>query len=724
MEEEPLSKEPPSKNKSLGFWNGQPIYMKLVNINISSRPHGETGTNENRTTYTTLFNKDKPAFPLFNAFTSESAFLHIIHMDPRGNPELFYENPSGGPGLNSIIMFFTTNLSGDGKIMELYDLFKNYRVPREFWQPQATSAAPTAAVGTGKAIGFLKTMVLSKFRNRKRQGTGAILWLGTVEPKLAVEYRQNNFTLLNPTTPTGLVSSPHLLSPLGIKFPSSGISFIYPLDPGIPEQLPTVPIITIKSLVLQHKLKSYVEPHYPEFIVSISQTMCHHIYENLVMNGHGESALVFANTKSTVQPDIDAIWTGNNYKVDVDNVSVSMRIHDSRLPIKSPLYGRLRNHIVGHTHPSILYVRDGELDGSGNVFIPVNLHQDISPPSSGDYIAILFQKNPFHLVWSPECVYSIRLHPKLLERELTLTPAELFALNRKNIIANIDILAEINHTSPLYWPAEFKKIMDRVFTGLMLPVDESGNLIGLGNLPSDAYRKMKMAKILTVRNVINNLFNVDGVQLIEFNIHLYNDSDMVRSINPLPSFKSDKPYKILMSEQLLVKETGLVETYTREEQEANSKKYKQAATASEGGPGPVGQGGPGPVGQGGPGPGPTVAPESKHSKKTVIQMKDELKEKYGYTDAMITDKFTEKKNIIAELEELDQTGRDKGSNIIYKLKAPVDKLLAYAKLHLVRLRPQDAPPGVFVGGMKVINKNTRKKRKAKGMAKAKKSRKH
>jgi hypothetical protein len=727
MEEEPLSKEPLSRNKLLGIWNGQPIYIKLVNINISSRPGAEAGTNENRTIYTALFNKDKTGFPLFNGFTNESVILNIIHMDPRMNPEILYENPSGGPGLNSIIMFFTTNISGDGKIIELYDLFKNYRVPREFWQ-LATSAAPNPAAGTGKAIGFLKTVVLNKFRNKKRQGTGAILWLGTVEPKLAVEYAQNNFTLLNPPrqTPTGIVSTPHSLSPLGINFPSSGISFIYPLDPDIPEHLPTMPIIRIKTLTLQQKLKSYVAPHYPEFIVSISQTNCHHIYENLVMNGSGESGLIFANTKTTVQPDIDAIWTGDNYKVDVDSVSVSMRTYNSRIPIKSPVYGRLQNHIVGHTHPAILYVRDGELDGSGNVFVPVNKHQDISPPSAGDYIAILFYKNPLHLIWSPECVYSIRLHPKLLENTLTLTPEELFALNRKNIIANVDRLATINTTSPLFWPAEFKTIMDRVFTGIMLPIDAGGNFVGIANLQNDAYRKMKMAKILTVRNVINNIFNIGGVQLIEFNIHLYDHSVMVRGINPLPSFKSDKPYKILMSDQLLIKETQLVETYTQGQQEANAKKYREAATASEGGPGPVGQGGPGPepgpVGQGGPGP--TVAAESKHSKKTIPQMKTELKEKYGYTNAMLTEKFVEKKNIIAELEELDQTGEDKGTNIIYTLKAPVDKLLEYAKLNLVRLRPQDAPPGVFVGGMKVIKKIMTKKRKAKRNAKAKKTRKN
>jgi hypothetical protein len=297
-------------------------------------------------------------------------------------------------------------------------------------------------------------------------------------------------------------------------------------------------------------------------------------------------------------------------------------------------------------------------------------------------------------------VYSIRLHPKLLERELTLTPEERYAVSRKNVRHIINGHTAFNNTGPINWNNSIKDGFNRLFPGLALPIDASGNFIEGITYHSDAYRKYKMAKVILLRGSINANFFINGVQLIELDFHLYDDLDIVRGITPLPKFKSNIPHDIVMSKFPLVKETTDLELTLSEIQVSKMLKSGQGTVGPEQGPEP------------------TVAPQSKHSSKTIKELKTILEEKYGFTKEKIRTDFVEKANIIAELEQQDPTERQTEANQVFTLKAPIDKLLAYAKQILVKLRRQDAPPGIFVGG----KKNTRKNRKVK--AKTKKTKKH
>jgi hypothetical protein len=478
--------------------------------------------------------------------------------------------------VDQVVCVFTLRQSET--IYELYDLQRNL-----FATPYK-----------GKISDLLKAY-LELLKSELPPAQEIILWLGTVEERLAVNYSKNGFTLCSDelqAASSGMSLPPptHTISPLGCQFPGrGGWSFTYPLY-GPPVRLSPSPLL--RRANLQVPVKGVQEGlsasgRMVDIHLECSPTITRSIYHDLIMEKNAESTLVFAETRPRFDKRIT--WHGTHFSADPQMDSATMLSHSllgygDILPMFTDSYGPdfTSRHVTGHTHPAILYVRDAVMVG-GAPQLHASRQQDISFPSLGDYKFTLGNRSPLHLVCAAECVYSLTAHHTVLagctERQAQILLSDHFSIEF-NRIASLTLL------SHAFWDVglkgEFASVLSQIIPaglGGGGPVNGGGGGGGGGGgttyalpaltaegyytalLPDSVdYRRFKMAKLIFIRNKLNQLLTIDGVCLSKVNLHFYRKTgDLMTGLVPPPICRTSTPHSLLVSAQSIVRKTGQVQ---------------------------------------------------------------------------------------------------------------------------------------------------------------------
>jgi len=531
----------PKKPQLVSFNVGE-VNLKCSAIDINNY--------ENRSQYNTSFQTsvDASGNRLFEGFGFLSPTCNFLY--------LFHTTAEVEPAVNDILFFCTVNKIKDSSVIELYDLFRNRRI----------------SALAGRAIHILRNFLETVLKKDRLRGTGSVVWLGTIEPKLMRKYMDYGFTLC--VNPDGRETR-CTVSPLGVPFPGQGgVSLLYGIDPLLRLERTYLTSLSVRSKDLETNL---LEGKYKaKFNVRIGASYIRHIYHELVMKGQTESIFVFANTKGRgLSSDISLGWDGREFSADLDTQYGTTYVGGNAVPAySSPLPSSvMKHHIIGHTHPALFYVRDKIEDESGNIVTSTD-DQDLSPPSYGDYIQSVISKNKLNLIWAPECLYSLKLHPDLLTRELT--PAEILLFNKNNLGELLKKTATVLIIGPRRWHPELRpRFRNKYPVPHTYGKDTKNHKKGQfqENTTPEAYIKLKMNKVIFLRDTLNNFLTLDGKCLCELNFHCYTGSPEVTGIFPPATFESDIPYTTFMTD------TKLIET--AEELNLNSRKHYEIALSQK-----------------------------------------------------------------------------------------------------------------------------------------------
>ena len=514
--------------------------------------------------------------------------------------------------VDKAICFFTIKRSK--YVFELFDLERN------------VLPVPYIKAFIGKTIPLLKAFIDMYALQRELINGTDILWLGAVEPKLATAYNKVGFTpCLNPSGVNGSslpTPSIHTVSPLGTPFPKPGYSFIYSLKN---------PVSTLSSSaggggasasgsgsggaavaeILQLAKPCGLSIGVTDLKTMLSGTLCkikleilpsfvRTCYHDLVMGGTSESALLFAETKLLSGRDIEVRWNGNDFTANVQMQSATMPVeyHNHLIPMFTAAYKKdtVSRHVTGHTHPALLYVKDAILNtNTGQPVIPVNMQQDVSPPSLGDYAHTINTSSPLHLIWAAECVYSLRPDHTILAGVPPEITVMMQSPNFQNMFNRISTLFLTSHS---IWDQTFKGEIAAKY-GSLPELSELGTYIiktatGIEHmLPNNPmYKRLQIAKLIFIRDKMNELFSINGVCFCKLKLHLYVKSgNFITSISPLPSCKTSTPNTLLVSDAGAIKEANNLQSDMNRHPPYIVTGTAAAATAAAGG-----GGGEGPLG--------------------------------------------------------------------------------------------------------------------------------
>jgi hypothetical protein len=507
--------------------------------------------------------------------------------------------------VNELICVFTLRKSES--IFELYDLQRNL-----FATPYK-----------GKISDLLKAY-LEILKSELPPAQEIILWLGTVEQSLAVNYSKNGFTLCSDelqAASSGMSLPPptHTISPLGCQFPTrGGWSFTYPLygQPVLASPTPLLRRTGLEVPVTDLQLGLTASGLMVDIHLECSATITRRIYHDLIMGENAETTLVFAETMPRLDKRIR--WHGNHFSADPGMNSATMIAHTllgygDILPMFTESYGPdfTSRYVTGHTHPAILYVKDAQIV-HGKLHLHSTRQQDISFPSLGDYRFTLGNRSPLHLVCTPECVYSLTADHTVLagctERQSQMLLSDHFS-TEFNRIASLSLL------SHAFWDValktEFTSVLRQLIpaglggggpanggggggggtTYALPPVTQDGYYTNL--LPGSVdYRRFKMAKLIFIRDKLNQLLTLDGVCLSRVRLHFYRKTgDLMTGLWPAPICRTSRPRSLLVSDQSLVKKTGEVQEGISQMSSLNitaaTRRLTASAAAGGGGGSPV-----------------------------------------------------------------------------------------------------------------------------------------